>query len=169
MSEVDFALALLRVWVGVVMLAHGINHARSLEGTARWLESKGFKSAPMNARLSAGSEVAIALGLIFGLLTTFALAGVAATMLVAFWSVHRFSGFFVFRRPDEGFEYVATLAVVSVALAILGPGGWSLDSAFGIADDFDGWLGAGIVALGFVAGLGQIAAFWRPQTPKVGV
>jgi putative oxidoreductase len=80
-------------------------------------------------------------------------------MLVAFWSIHRFAGFFVFHRPDEGYEYVATLAVVALVIAILGPGDFSLDSVLGI--DLDGVVGALIVAGGLLAGAGQLAVFWR--------
>lgn len=161
MTEVDFALTLLRVWAGVVIIAHGINHGRTLEGTAKWFASKGFRSAPLNARLSAGNEIALGLGLISGLLTSVAAAGLAATMLVAFWAIHRFVGFFNFHRPDEGYEYVMTLAVVSLAIAIMGPGSASLDSVIGIADDLDGWIGAAIVGAGLVVAFVQLAVFWR--------
>ena len=109
MSEIDYAALILRCWVGVVMLAHGINHARSLEGTSRWFAKVGFRSPDLNARLSAFNEIAVGVILIAGFLTPVAAAAVAGTMLVAFWSIHRFAGFFVFRRPDEGYEYVATL------------------------------------------------------------
>lgn len=161
MDPIDVAMLVLRVWLGIVMLAHGINHARSQEGTARWFEKIGFKSPELNARLSAGNEIAIGLALIAGLLTTVAAAGLVATMLVAFWAIHRFSGFFVFHRPDEGYEYVATLAVSALVLGILGPGAVSLDAAIGLADDLSGALGAGIIGLGLLAGAGQLAVFWR--------
>lgn len=161
MTETDFALLLLRVWAGVVMLAHGVNHARSLEGTAKWFEKVGFRSPKLNAMLSAGAEIAIGLGLIVGLLTSVAAAGLVATMLVAFWSIHRFVGFFVFKRPTEGYEFVVTLAVVAIAIAILGPGSVSIDSAIGLADDLDGMTGALFAGLGLLAGAGQLAALWR--------
>lgn len=161
MDQIDTAMLVLRVWMGIVMLAHGINHARSQEGTARWFEKIGFKSPELNAKLSAGNEIAIGLALIAGLLTTVAAAGLVGTMLVAFWAIHRFAGFFVFHRPDEGYEYVATLAVAALALAILGPGAVSIDDAIGIADDLSGALGAGIIGLGLLAGAGQLATFWR--------
>ena len=161
MDQIDTAMLVLRVWMGIVMLAHGINHARTQEGTARWFEKVGFKSPELNARLSAGNEIAIGLALIAGLLTTIAAAGLVATMLVAFWAIHRFSGFFVFRRPNEGYEYVATMAVASLVLAILGPGAVSIDDVIGIADDLNGALGAAIIGLGLLAGAGQLAVFWR--------
>jgi putative oxidoreductase len=167
MDQIDTAMLVLRVWMGIVMLAHGINHARTQEGTARWFERLGFKSPELNARLSAGNEIAIGLALIAGLLTTVAAAGLVATMLVAFWAIHRFAGFFVFHRPDEGYEYVATLAVTALVLAILGPGAASIDAAIGIADDLDGAVGAGIIGLGLLAGAGQLAVFWRKPAPEV--
>ena len=55
-----------------------------------------------------------------------------ATMTVAFGSIHRFDGFFVFKRPDEGWEHVATLAVAALAIAAIGPGSVSLDAALGL-------------------------------------
>lgn len=161
MEQMDAALLILRVWAGFVLIAHGINHGRSLEGTANWFESKGFRNARLNAFLSFANEIAIGVGLILGLLTSVAAAALAATMFVAFWSIHRFAGFFNFHRPDEGYEYVATLAVIALAVAVAGPGSVSLDSSLGIADNLDGWVGALILGLGLLAAAAQLAAFWR--------
>ena len=82
-------------------------------------------------------------------------------MLVAFWSIHRFAGFFVFHRPDEGYEYVVTLAVAATALAMIGPGAISVDAALGVAGALDGWTGGLLAAAGLVAGALQLTAFWR--------
>ena len=161
MDQFDVVFLMLRLWAGFVIIAHGVNHGRTLEGTANWFASKGFSKPRLNAMLSAGNEIAIGIGLILGLLTSVAAAGLAATMFVAFWSIHRFAGFFNFHRPDEGYEYVATLAVVSLAIAVAGPGSVSVDSAIGLADNLDGWVGAGIVAGGFLVAAGQLATFWR--------
>lgn len=165
MESIDYALLVLRLWAGIVIVAHGINHGRNLEGTANWFESKGFRQPRLNAMLSSATELAVGVGLIAGLLTTVAAAGLVSIMFVAFWSIHRFAGFFVFHRPDEGYEYVATLAFVSLALAIMGPGAASVDDALGIAGDLDGGIGALIIAGGVVAALGQLAVFWRKPTP----
>ena len=164
MTAFDTALLMLRLWLGLVMLAHGFNHARSIDSTASWFESKGFRQPRLNARASAAGELAIGLGLVTGLLTTFAAAGLIATMTVAFGAIHRFAGFFVFKRPDEGYEYVATLAVAALVLAIVGPGATSLDAALGIDATFDGWTGLIIGLAGVAAGAGQLAAFWRKPT-----
>ncbi|MDH3259908.1 MAG: DoxX family protein [Acidimicrobiia bacterium] len=165
MTAIDTALLILRLWLAIVMLAHGINHARSIDGTASWFESKGFRQPRLNARMSAAGELAIGLGIAGGLLTSFAAAGLIATMTVAFGSIHRFAGFFVFKRPDEGYEYVATLAIAALALAIVGPGAASIDNALAIDVTFDGWTGLIIALGGLAAGVAQLAVFWRRPAP----
>lgn len=161
MDGLDAALLLLRAWVGLVMFAHGLNHARNQPGTTRWLAKVGFRSAGANARLSAGSEMVVGVALAAGFLTSPAAAGVVATMIVAFWAIHRHAGFFVFHRPDEGYEYVATLTAIAVALAVTGPGQVSIDAALSIDTVFDGWTGLGIVLLGVLVAVAQLALFLR--------
>ncbi len=56
---------------------------------------------------------------------------------------------------------MATLAVISLALAIAGPGSASIDSALGIAENLDGWVGAAIIGGGLLVAAGQLATFWR--------
>ena len=164
MDGYDFVLLVLRGWAGVVMIAHGINHYRNLEGTANWFAKVGFRAPKLNARLSAYNEMAIGLGLIAGLLTPVAAAGLAATMLVAFWAIHRYAGFFVFHRPDEGYEYVATMAVVALAIAVFGPGSISIDALIGL--DWSGWTGLWIYLAGLAAGVGQLMVFYRRPRDK---
>ncbi len=161
MNAIDVALLLLRLWAGLVIIAHGVNHGRTLEGTANWFASKGFTSPGLNARISALNEIAIGVALIAGFLTSVAAAALFATMFVAFWSIHRFVGFFNFRRPDEGYEYVATLAVIAVCLAVAGPGLYSVDEALGWAGNLDEWVGLAIVGGGLLVAIGQLATFWR--------
>lgn len=157
-------LLLVRVWLGSVMVAHGFHHSRSLAGTAKWFDSKGFTRPLLMATLSAGGELAIGAGLIIGFLTPFASAGLVVVTSVAFWTIHRFAGFFVFKRPDEGWEYVATLAVVATAVAMLGPGRYSLDAWLGWDEWLDGWTGLVVVAGGIVvAALSLFAGWRRPQ------
>lgn len=162
MVEIDLALFALRAWVGIVMLAHGIKHLRGREKTTNWLASIGYQQASLNWFAMSATEIGVGVLLIIGLLTSLAAAGTAAIMVVAYLTVHRKVGFWVTARPDEGWEYVATLLIAVLAIGLLGPGGWSLDDAIGIADDLDGWIGLAIVAGGEVAGFGQVATFFRP-------
>jgi putative oxidoreductase len=162
MTAADVALLLVRVVVGVVMVAHGWNHWRGggrIPGTAGWFSGLGLRHGTLQAWASVVTEIGAGLLLILGLFTPLACAAVVSVMLVAGLLAHRPNGFFVFR---EGFEYVLVLAVVSVALGPLGPGAASVDHAAGIV--VDGWAG-GAVALGVgaVAALGLLAAFWRPE------
>ena len=163
MNEVDLALLGLRAWVGVVMLAHGVKHLRGREKTTNWLASIGYRNAPLQWFAMSATEVGAGLLLIAGLLTSLAAAGTASIMVVAYLTVHRRMGFWVTARPDEGWEYVATLLVASLVIGLLGPGEWSIDHAIGIADDLDGWTGLLIVIAGEFAGLGQVATFFRPE------
>jgi putative oxidoreductase len=172
----DLALLLVRLTLGSVMIMHGKNHLwgkGGVEGTARWFASLGFHPARVHAYLSGYGELAAGAGLILGLLTPLAGAAVISTMCVAGWAAHRPNGFFIFR---DGYEYVLVMAVATLAVAILGPGGHSLDDAFGIVDYGDpssaGLLGVtgGLIAL--VGGVGGaaalLAATWRPLKGKGG-
>lgn len=167
MTNIDIALLILRVWIGLVMVAHGINHGRSLEGTANWFAKVGFKAPRLNAFLSSATEITVGVALVAGLLTSVGAAGVAATLFVAFWSIHRFAGFFVFHRPDEGYEYVATLVFAALAIAIAGPGEASVDAALGLDETLSGWVGAAIWGAGILAAIGQLVVFWRKPMDKV--
>lgn len=164
MTAIDVALLMLRLWAAFVIIAHGVNHGRTQEGTAKWFAAKGFRSPVLNARISALNEILIGLALIAGLLTSVAAAALVATMFVAFWAIHRFAGFFNFHRPDEGWEYVATLSVIGIALAIAGPGRYSVDEALGIAGTMDEWVGLAIIGGGLLVAAGQLATFWRKPT-----
>ncbi len=162
---IDIAVTVLRVWLGVVMLAHGYHHARSIPGTTRWFESKGFRRPRFNALVSASGELAIGSALIVGMATSVAAAGVAAITVVAFWSIHRFAGFFVFKRPDEGWEYVATLFVAAMVLALLGPGPASIDRALGWDAVLSGTSGLMLIGGGVAAAAVQLGLMWRkPQS-----
>lgn len=165
MDEYNAAMLLLRVAFGLTMAAHGyakVFKGGKLDGTAGWFDSIGMKPGKIHARLAAGTEILAGLGLAFGLLTTFSAAGFVGLMVVAGWVVHRSNGFFI---VSEGWEYTFILAVAAVAIAMLGPGEWSIDELLEISGEFDGWIGFFIAAVGGgVAGVGLLAAFYRPPS-----
>ena len=167
-AAVNVALLMLRVILGIVFLAHGVNHifgGGRIPGTARWFESLGMRPGIIHAWLASLTEVASGVLLLVGLLTPLAGAGVVGTMLVAWVTNHLRNGFFIF-RPGEGYEYVMVLAGLGVAVAILGAGQWSLDHALGV---FEGPSWAGLL-IALVAGAGGafalLVACWRPIPAK---
>ena len=168
-DALNLALLGLRLILAGVMLAHGINHiigGGKIAGTGRWFESLGMKPGPLHAWLASLTEVGAGVMLVLGLLTPLACAGVIGVMLVALITNHLKNGFFIF-RPGEGYEYVLTLTVVALCLAILGAGEWSLDNALDL-DDMNDWTG---LLIAVVAGGGGtallLAGFWRPEKPAV--
>ncbi len=159
----DWTQALLRVVAGGVMLAHGIKHARGRTKTSNWFGSIGFRSPQLQWIASTATEIGVGILLIVGLVTSLAATGLVAVMVVAFWTVHRSVGFWVTARPDEGWEYVLVLGAVGAAIAIGGPGAFSIDAALGIEDLLNGWVGAALVAGGIAAASAQIMVFFRPK------
>lgn len=166
MPEVDLPSLLLRVAVGITMLAHGWNHVYGggkLPGTARWFASIGFRHSKIHALLASVGELAAGALLVLGLLTPLAAASVVGTMLVALIANHRKNGYFIF-RPGEGYEYVLMITLVSLAIGAVGGGRVSLDHVLGLADDLSGWVGLAIAAVGGGGGAALVlATSWRPQ------
>lgn len=163
MEPIDLATLLIRLVLGVVMLAHGIKHAKGREKTSRWFASIGFKAPELQWFASTATEIGVAVVLLIGLGTTLGTAGIIGVMTVAFMSVHRYAGFWITARPDEGYEYVMTIVAACLALALLGPGSVSIDNALGLDVLLDGWVGLGIALAGIVVALGQLAVFYRPE------
>lgn len=162
----DAALMILRIVLGVVLLAHGLKHLRNREKTMRWTASMGFASPGLQWFFMSFAEIGVGASLLAGLLTSVGAAGLISLMAVAFWTVHRHAGFWITARPEEGWEYVFVLAAGAWALALLGPGEWSLDNALGIAGDLDGGVGAIVAAAGVAAAALQLAVFFRPEASR---
>ncbi|MCU1692869.1 MAG: DoxX family protein [Frankiales bacterium] len=162
MDEVDGAALLLRVFLGVMLLVHGLNKTSGpggLSGTAGWFESLGLRPGMLHARAAAANEIGAGVLLTLGLLTPLAVAAFVGLMLVAALTDHRGKGFFIFKG---GWEYVGLVAVGALAVALLGPGSVSLDAALDL--DRGGWGWAlGALALGGLGGLGFLAVFLLPS------
>jgi putative oxidoreductase len=155
---------LLRAVLGGTMIAHGIKHGRSLDGTAGWFGSIGFRQPRLQAQLSTVVEVAAGAALAGGVATPLAASAVVGTMAVAYGTVHRPNGFFI---TAEGWEYVGLISAASVALAALGPGEFSADRLLGLHEAGKPWQRAALAAgLGLGGAAAQLAAFWRPPQPK---
>ena len=156
----DVALLMVRVALGLTLVAHGWNKAQSLAGTAGWFDSIGMRPGCVHARLAANGEILAGVCLALGLLTSFAALGFVGLMTVAWYTSHRTTGFFIIK---QGWEYVMVLAVVATSVAMLGPGQISVDDAMGIAGDLDGYAGLAIAAGGGAASATLLlAVFFRP-------
>jgi len=164
-DAIDLALLLLRVGVGIVMLAHGIRHifgGGKIGGTARWFGSMGMRAPMLQAWLASLTEIGAGVLLVLGLFTPLGGAGVVGTMAVAWIANHFKNGFYIFNK-GEGYEYVMTLLLCGVVLGTVGPGSWSLDDALEINDDLIGTTGLLLsLVAGGVGALLLLAIFWRP-------
>ena len=146
------------------MVAHGIKHGRSLDGTALWFSSIGFREPKLQAAASAVVETGAGAAVLAGAATPLAAAAVVGTMAVAARTVHVPNGFFI---TGEGYEYVLNLAAASVALAAVGPGGFSVDGLLGIHEKLTPAQRAALAAgIGLGAAALQLAVFWRPKASE---
>jgi putative oxidoreductase len=162
-NQFDLGVLVLRVIFGLFLAYHGYNKVSGpggLDGTTRWFAGIGMKWPRMQARLAATTELGAGTMLAAGLLTPLAAAGVIGVMVVAIVVEHWKVGFFIF-KPNQGWEYCASIAVVAWVIALMGPGRYSLDHAFDIA--FTDWWGAIIAAvLGIGGAIAQLKISYRP-------
>ena len=133
-TEDSLSLLLIRLAVGIVMLAHGLQKTLGLFGGAGFSGTMGmFTSQGMPALLAflvILSESLGSLGLIVGFLTRVAAFGCASVMLGAIGMVHWQNGFFMNwfgKQPGEGFEYHILALGMALALLIGGGGKASVD------------------------------------------
>ncbi|WP_302660121.1 DoxX family protein [Rhodococcus sp. SGAir0479] len=159
----DLARLILRTTVGGTMVAHGMRHGRTLDGTAGWFGSIGFRRPRLQAQASAVVEVGAGALLVAGAATPAAAAAVIGTMAVAARSVHMRKGFFI---TAEGYEFVLNLGAATAALAALGPGRYSVDRALGLDRRLSGVpAAAAAVAVGLGSAAAQLAAFYSEPQP----
>jgi uncharacterized membrane protein YphA (DoxX/SURF4 family) len=92
-------------------------------------------------RLVVGGGLALALGF----LTPLGALAVTVVMLNAVYLIHWAKGFF---NGNGGYEFNLLIASAAVALAMTGPGRFSLDRAIGWDDNISGvWWGVGVLAV----------------------
>jgi putative oxidoreductase len=156
----DAGLLVLRLAVGLAMAAHGSQkllgwfEGPGPQGTTAFVRSLGFRPVGLWSAAVWATEVGGGLLLAAGLLNPLGSLGVAAAMLVAAFGAHWGKGFFAQRG---GYELPFLYLAGASAVAITGPGRYSLDSLFGISlpEPLTGIVGAVLVVLGVAAAFGS--------------
>ena len=121
----SIGIALVRIITGVTFIAHGYQKL-FVYGMGGVQAAFAKMNAPMpmvTGPLVALLEFFGGLALVVGLLTRLAALGLAIDMLGAILLVHLAAGFFL----PTGYEFALLLMVASLALAVGGPGAFSLD------------------------------------------
>jgi putative oxidoreductase len=133
-TRAGFGLTVVRILVGIIFVAHGSQKlfgafgGYGLEGTGQYMASLGLTPGYLMALLSGSAEFFGGLGLVVGLLARPAAAVLAATLVVAIFSVHISHGLFM---ANNGYEFALALLGGVIAVLIEGAGKFSLDSKIG--------------------------------------
>lgn len=124
----DLALLLGRLAVGLVFMSTGWGKVHSIDKVTGFFASLHIPAPHFHAYLVGYSELLCGTAIVLGLLTRLATIPLVVSMVVAILTAKRadLHGLFDLVGFDE-FTYL----VVLVMLAILGPGGWSIDRAIG--------------------------------------
>lgn len=159
----DLGLLLLRVAVGVLLIAHGLQKAfglwggPGLDGWKTELASMGFQYPDILTYVATGGQIAAGVLLVLGLFTPVAAAGALAYLVTGVLAeamvAHEEARLGSFLT--DGHEYQVFLAVAVAAIILVGPGRYGLDAARGWARrPFIGSFAA------LVLGVGSGVAIW---------
>jgi len=154
-------LLLLRVFLGVLLAAHGglkFLQRGGLDFEAGLLDKDGLRGGRLAAAFSGVTQVGAGGLLAAGLVTPLAGAGAIGAMAVAVCAKSR-NGFWV---PDDGTEFPLIFAVLGIVVTLIGPGRWSLDHVLKIIPTTGETLAA--IGLGLLAGAVMFAALKQPAT-----
>lgn len=160
--DIDLGMLLIRLALGPMLVVHGWNKvfgSGGIKGTTGWFASLGLRPAWLHARVAAATEIIAGVLVTLGLFTGLGAAAFVGLMTVATLTDHRGKGYFIFKG---GCEYTLVVALVAVGLASVGPGAWSLDSAFDLDIAGRAWAIAALV-LGVAGAALLMATSYRPK------
>ena len=127
--QIDTALAVLRVVLGITFIMHGGQKlfVYGFAGVSGAFAQMGIPAPGLLGPFVAFVEFFGGIAILLGLLTRLAALGIAATMAVAILTVHLKNGFFA----PTGVEFPLALLGSAIALIITGAGDFSLDAVVG--------------------------------------
>ena len=158
--SLSVGILVTRVVLGFLMAAHGSQKlfgwfgGYGLAGTGGFFESIGFRPGRRFAALAALTEIGSGLMVAFGFLGPVGPALMLSVMIVAAISVHLQHGLFA---ASNGIEVPLLYGIGAFALALTGPGLFSLDALLGLNALWTPTLSLVALAVGIAGGLGNLA------------
>jgi len=127
-NMLDLALFILRLTLGGIFLAHGLQKlgvfgGEAVTGFAGMLQGLGMPNAETHAWAVSIIETAAGALLIFGILPRLSALSIAVIMSAAVIKVHAPKGFFMM---DGGYEYPLLIIAASLVILLAGAGKISL-------------------------------------------
>lgn len=127
----DWAITFLRVYVGLMFIAHYSGHVlagpEQFQVFASYFSGVGFHIGGPMVVLAGVIEIGVSIGLVFGLMTRFAATSAVLYLYFAtLWGEH-FSTGYVWVLPNGGWEFSALWMVVILVFIITGGSKISID------------------------------------------
>jgi len=156
----DLGLFIARLVVGALIAAHGAQKlfgwfgGYGIAGTGGFFEGLGFRPGRLFAAAAGLAEWGGGILLALGFFEPVGAALVVSVMIVAMVAVHWPNGVLA----ANGIELPLLYAGATAALALTGPGAFSLDAAFGLIDSWTLALKAAVLLLGVAGGFANLIA-----------